>query len=68
MSGSYIPEDISALVSSPIEHFRNTKVAILEGDKFTNQALNLMKERDIRIMHIYIYIYIYIFFSRMLVK
>ncbi len=48
MSGSYIPDDISALLSSPIEYFTNTNVAILEGDKFTDQALNLMKERDVR--------------------
>jgi CBS domain-containing protein len=44
----YIPDDISALLSSPIEHFINTNVAILEGDKFTDQALNIMKERDVR--------------------
>ena len=48
MSGSTIPNDISALLSSPIEHFINTNVAILEGDKFTDQALNLMKEREVR--------------------
>ena len=48
MSSSFIPDDISALLSSPIEHFINTNVAILEGDKFTDQALNIMKERDVR--------------------
>jgi hypothetical protein len=48
MSGSYIPDDISTLLSPPIEHFINTNVVILEGDKFTDQALNLMKERDVR--------------------
>jgi CBS domain-containing protein len=48
MSSSFIPDDISALLSSPIEHFINTNVAILEGDKFTDQALDLMKERDVR--------------------
>jgi CBS domain-containing protein len=48
MSSSFMPNDISALLSSPIEHFLNTNVAILEGDKFTDQALNLMKERDVR--------------------
>jgi hypothetical protein len=48
MSGSYIPDDISALLSAPIEHFINTNVVILEGDKFTVQAINLMKERDVR--------------------
>ncbi|MDQ5863253.1 MAG: CBS domain-containing protein, partial [Thermoproteota archaeon] len=48
MSGSTVPNDISALLSSPIEHFINTNVAILEGDKFADQALNLMKEKDVR--------------------
>ncbi len=48
MSTSSIPDDISALLSSPIEQFINTNVAILEGDKFTDQALDLMKERDVR--------------------
>src|ERR671936_611487 len=48
MSSSFIPDDISALLSSPIEHFVNTNVAILEGDRFTNQALDLMKEKDVR--------------------
>jgi CBS domain-containing protein len=48
MSASYVPDDISALLSGPIEPFINTNVAILEGDKFTDQGLNLMKERDIR--------------------
>jgi hypothetical protein len=44
----YTPDDVSALLSSPIEHFINTNVAILEADKFTDQALNIMKERDVR--------------------
>ncbi len=48
MSSSFIPDDISALLSSPIEHFVNTNVAILEGDRFTDQALDLMKEKDVR--------------------
>jgi CBS domain-containing protein len=48
VSDSYVPGDISALLSAPIEHFINTNVVILEGDKFTDQALNLMKERDVR--------------------
>ena len=46
MNTSFISDDISALLSSPIEHFINTNVAILEGDKFTDQALELMKERE----------------------
>ena len=48
MSSSFIPDDISALLSSPIEHFVNTNVAILEGDRFTDQALDLMKEKGLR--------------------
>jgi CBS domain-containing protein len=48
MSGSYVPNDISALLSAPIEHFINTNVVILESDKFTDQALNVMKDRDVR--------------------
>ncbi|MFL6489239.1 MAG: cyclic nucleotide-binding/CBS domain-containing protein, partial [Nitrososphaera sp.] len=48
MSDSAIPDDISALLSSPVEHFINTNVVILEGEKFTDEALSLMKERDVR--------------------
>lgn len=45
---SYIPDDISSLLSQPIEHYINTNIVILEGDKFTDEALNLMKEKGIR--------------------
>jgi len=48
MSASYVPDDISALLSGPIEPFINTNVAILEGEKFTDEALKLMKEREVR--------------------
>ncbi|MFL6510638.1 MAG: CBS domain-containing protein, partial [Nitrososphaera sp.] len=48
MGDSAIPDDISALLSSPVEHFINTNVVILEGEKFTDEALSLMKERDVR--------------------
>ncbi|MDQ3836659.1 MAG: CBS domain-containing protein, partial [Thermoproteota archaeon] len=48
MSESAMPDDISALLSSPVEHFINTNVVILEGEKFTDEALSLMKERDVR--------------------
>jgi CBS domain-containing protein len=48
MSASYVPDDISALLSGPIEPFINTNVAILEGEKFTDEALMLMKEREVR--------------------
>jgi len=45
---SYIPDDISSLLSTPIEHYMNTNLVILESDKFTDEALNLMKEKDVR--------------------
>lgn len=45
---SYVPEDISALLSTPIEHFINTSVVILESDRFTDEALSLMKEKHAR--------------------
>jgi signal-transduction protein with cAMP-binding, CBS, and nucleotidyltransferase domain len=45
---SYVPEDISALLSTPIEHFINTNIVILESDRFTDEALNLMKEKSVR--------------------
>lgn len=44
----YVPDDITALLSAPIEHFLNTNVVILEGDKYANEALRLMKERGVR--------------------
>src|SRR5437773_7863288 len=45
---SYVPDDISSLLSTPIEHYIDTNVVILESDKFTDEALNLMKEKCIR--------------------
>jgi CBS domain-containing protein len=48
MSASYVPDDISALLSGPIEPFINTNVAILEGEKLTDEALKLMKQREVR--------------------
>jgi CBS domain-containing protein len=45
---TYVPEDISALLSTPVEHFINTNIVILESDKFTDEALNLMKEKHVR--------------------
>ncbi|HEY3094328.1 MAG TPA: CBS domain-containing protein [Nitrososphaera sp.] len=32
----------------PVEHYINTNVVILESDKFTDEALNLMKEKGAR--------------------
>jgi CBS domain-containing protein len=45
---SYVTEDISALLSTPIEHFINTNVVILESDRFTDEALALMKDKRAR--------------------
>src|SRR5213593_1224579 len=45
---SYVPDDISSLLSIPVEHSINTNVVILESDKFTDEALNLMKEKGAR--------------------
>jgi len=47
MSGN-LPEDITALLSTPIENFINTNVVIMETDKYTDEALTLIKERDVR--------------------
>ena len=48
MNSGYLPEDITALLSTPIEHFLNTNVAIMESDKYTDEALTLIKERGVR--------------------
>src|SRR5918912_3850021 len=45
---SFIPDDITALLSTPIEHFINTNVVIMESDKTTDEALALIKERGVR--------------------
>ncbi|SRR5581483_4004177 len=45
---SYLPDDITALLSTPIEHFINTNVVIMESDKNTDEALALIKERGVR--------------------
>src|SRR5919198_6259509 len=45
---NYVPDDISSLLSTPIEHYINTNVVILESDKFTDEALSLMKEKGVR--------------------
>jgi CBS domain-containing protein len=45
---SYLPDDITALLSTPIEHFINTNVVIMESDKTTDEALALIKERGVR--------------------
>lgn len=43
-----VPENISALLASPIEGFLDTDIVISEGDKTVDQALILMKDRSAR--------------------
>ena len=45
---SHVPEDISALLSTPIENFINTNIAILESDRYTDEALGIMKDKGVR--------------------
>jgi CBS domain-containing protein len=40
--------DITSLLSLPIEHFINMNVAIMEGDRPVDQALDKMKEKGVR--------------------
>jgi CBS domain-containing protein len=43
-----LPDNISALLASPIEGFLDTRVAIIEGDNTTDEALAVMKTREAR--------------------
>lgn len=43
----FVP-DISSLLATPVEHFINTNVVILEGDRFADEALGIMKEKGVR--------------------
>ena len=45
---SYVPDNISSLLSSPIEIVLNTNVVILESDRFVDEATKLMKDRNTR--------------------
>ena len=45
---SYVPDNITSLLSSPIEIILNTNVIILESDKFVDEATKLMKDRNTR--------------------
>lgn len=45
---SYVPENTTSLLSSPIELILNTNVIILESDSLANEAITLMKERNVR--------------------
>ena len=40
--------DISSLLSRPIENFINMNIAILEGDRFVDEALQKMQEKGVR--------------------
>ena len=43
----FVP-DISSLLATPVEQFINTNVVILEGDRFADEALGIMKEKGVR--------------------
>ena len=45
---SYVPANTTSLLSSPIELILNTNVIILESDSLVNEAITLMKERNVR--------------------
>jgi len=45
---SYVPDNTTSLLSSPIELILNTNVIILESDSPANEAITLMKERNAR--------------------
>jgi len=45
---SYVPDNITSLLSSPIELILNTNVIILESDGFADEAITLMKGRNVR--------------------
>jgi CBS domain-containing protein len=45
---TYVPDNINSLLASPIEQFLNTNVVIMEGEKYADEALKLMKERSVR--------------------
>ena len=45
---SYVPDNTTSLLSSPIELILNTNVIILESDSFADEAITLMKGRNVR--------------------
>jgi len=45
---SYVPDNITSLLSSPIELILNTNVIILESNSFVDEAITYMKERNAR--------------------
>jgi CBS domain-containing protein len=47
---SYVPDNITSFLSSPIELILNTNIILLESDRFANEAIKSMKERNARIV------------------
>jgi CBS domain-containing protein len=45
---SYVPDNITSFLTSPIELILNTNVILLESDRFANEAIKSMKERNAR--------------------
>src|SRR5919199_5560050 len=45
---SFVPDNITSLLSSPIEIVLNTNVIILESDRFVDEATKLMMQRNTR--------------------
>jgi CBS domain-containing protein len=45
---SSVPDNITSLLSSPIELILNTNIIILESNSHADKAIKLMKERNIR--------------------
>lgn len=49
MNDRYAPaDDVTTLLSSPIENFINTNIIIMESDKHADEALGIIKEKGIR--------------------
>src|ERR687888_1174725 len=45
---SYVPDNITSFLSSTIELILNTNIILLENDRFANEAIKSMKERNTR--------------------
>jgi CBS domain-containing protein len=45
---TYIPHNVTSLLSSSIDLILNTNIIILESTRFTDEALKFMKERNVR--------------------
>ena len=44
---SYVPDDITTLLSSHLELILNTNVIILDSSSFADEATKIMKERNV---------------------